>query len=185
MAQNAKEILQSKIDSIDVTRYVGAHKFPDVPVDFFPWKNEISPSALYNCALPLRKQSKIKTPETKWTSIKRWTTVTPNGIKLPEGVYYSVKRSDTFMSDPEPRFEKIEYSLILLPYGNVITHFAPETPMTEQLLFMDVDGKTTLERLLDHDVEKPIAGYFKSVLKYMNENPDQIGIHLRRKNREK
>jgi hypothetical protein len=45
----------------------------------------------------------------------------------------------------------------------------------------DADGKTVLEALIEKDAASPIQGYFKSCYDYMLSNPDQIGIHLKRK----
>lgn len=183
MERDLKETIQSKVANIQVKRYDSIHTFPGVPEDFLPWKSDLSPSALYNCSLPLRKKCNIKTPETKWVSIKRWTTSTPSGIDLPEGVYYSIKRSETFLNIPKPHFEKTEFVLILLPYGNVFSQSKPDVPITEDWLFEEFNGKMMIERLMDRDAAKPVPGYFKKVFGYMKENPDQIGIHLRRKNK--
>lgn len=185
MEPDLKKSLQSRISGINVKRYKSLHFFENVPKDFLPWGSDISPSALYSCSLPLRKSINIKTPETKWTSIKRWTTSTAEGINLPPGVFFSVKRSEHFESEPQPHFEKIEYILILLPYGNVFSQSKPGIPITENWLFEELNGKLMLERLMDRDAAKPIPGYFQSVHEYMQNNPDQIGIHLRRKNKKK
>jgi hypothetical protein len=184
MERDLKSI-QSKVSDITIKRYKSLHTFAGVPRDFFPWKSNLSPSALYNCSLPLRKKSNIKTPETKWVSIKRWSMTTSLGIELPDGVFYSIKRAEKFLNDPDPHFEKTEFALILLPYGNVFSQSRPDVPITEDWLFKEFENKLMLERLMDRDAAKPIAGYFKSVYDFMNANPDQIGIHLRRKTTKK
>lgn len=183
MESSLKDSIQLKVSNISIKKYEELHTFDDVPDGFVPWETNLSPSALYNCSLPLRKAAKLKTPETKWVSIKRWATTTPSGIKLPPGVYYSIKRHEVFESSPEPRFLKTEYALILMPYGNVFSQIKPGIPITELWLFEEYEGKLMIERLMDKDAASPILGYFKSVYDYMNQNPDQIGIHLRRKNK--
>lgn len=183
MEANCKDTVQQKVSEIQIKRYESLHTFSDVPNSFLPWETNLSPSALYNCSLPLRKANKIKTPETKWISIKRWSTSTPSGVKLPPGVYYSIKRHEVFENIPEPKFVKTEFALILLPYGNVFSQIKPGVPITEEWLFEELEGKMMIERLMDKDAASPIPDYFKSVFNYMKKNPDQIGIHLRRKNK--
>ncbi len=162
------------------------HLFEGVSPDFKPWEINISPSALYNCSLACRKRMKIKTPEVKWVSIKRWMTITPNGIRLPDGVYLSIKRREVFSAFPNPHFEKKEFILMMFPYGNVWSMKALDEPITEDWLWSDDEetGTLILESMMRKDAARPIQGYFKSCHKYLIENPDQVGIHQkRRKNR--
>lgn len=154
-----------------------------IPADFRPWTCGLSPSALYNCSLPLRKEMNLKTQEVKWISIKRWVQVTPSGITLPNGVYLSIKRYEAYVSDPKPHFQKTEYTLLMFPHGNVWSQITTGIPITEDWIWSEVSGMIILEALLRKDASKPVVGYFKSVYDFMTENPDQIGIHLKRKRR--
>jgi len=154
-----------------------SHSFAGVPKDFWPWKANISPSALYSCSLPLRKRSGKKTPETKWKNMKRWTEQLASGEFLPEGVYVSEKRQELFIPTPDPRFERVLHVLVLLPYGNVETIAnLPESYLME----VAENGQTHVQNMVDHDAKNPIQGYFAACLKYKEENPDQVGIHLKR-----
>lgn len=179
-----KSILQHQVSKIKIPFYEKLHTF-NVPRGFSPWKSDLSPSALYNCSLKCRKKMGIKAPEVKWMSIKRWVTTTLGGIDLPEGVYLSIKREERFVPEPRPQFLKTEYILLMFPYGNVWSQSAPGIPITEDWMWEEVDGKLILERLIFKDAAFPIIGYFESAYKYMIENPDQIGIHLKRKKRKK
>lgn len=123
----------------------------------------------------------IKTPEVKWMSIKRWVTVTPNGVTLPSGVYFSIKRREDFIPIPTPRFEKKEFVLLMFPYGNVWSQISPGTPITEEWMWSEVDGMLILEALMRKDASNPVKGYFKSCHSYMKDHPEQIGIHLKRR----
>jgi hypothetical protein len=123
----------------------------------------------------------IKTPEVKWMSIKRWVQTTPEGIQLPPGVFLSIKRHETYISDPKPYFTKLEYILLMFPYGNVWSQKSPGIPIDENWMWSDVEGMSILEALVRKDAAHPIIGYFKSSYDYMVGNPDQIGIHLKRK----
>ena len=99
--------LQERIFDIPILHIRSLHNSGDAPSDFRPWESGLSPSALYNCSLPLRKKMGYKAPEVKWMSIKRWVTTTPGGIHLPTGVYLSIKRSESIVAATEPRIEKI------------------------------------------------------------------------------
>jgi hypothetical protein len=176
--------LQDEVSGIKILHVKSLHKFKNVPEDFSPWESNLSPSALYNCSLSCRKHMKIKTPEVKWMSIKRWVTATPNGINLPDGVYLSIKRREFFVATPVPKIEKQEFILLMFPYGNVWSQRSPDVPIDENWMFSRTDdGKLILESLMQKDAARPIQGYFESVYKYMINNPDQIGIHMKRKKR--
>ena len=65
----------------------------------------------------------------------------------------------------------------------------------DEALFVDLKGRampvsvdagkmTVLEALMRKDAAQPLPGYFASCHKYMIENPDQIGIHLKRKKKD-
>ncbi len=174
--------VQQAVSAIKVPWIAALHRFRDVPEVFRPWECGLSPSALYNCSLACRKQARLKTPETKWMSIKRWVTMSPDlQITLPQGVYLSIKRKEQFVPSPTPHFDKIEYVLIMLPYGNVWSHRDQNNPISEEWLWQDGGKMTILEALMRRDAAHPLPGYFSSCYKYMRENPDQIGIHLKRK----
>jgi len=162
------------------------HTAAGVPADFRPWTCGLSPSALYACSLKCRKLSGMKTPETKWMSIKRWVTSTIEGVELPPGVFLSIKRKEQFMARPEPghdrpHFQKTEYILLMFPHGNMWSQVSPGVPFTEEWLWSEDGGHTMFEKLLMRDAAHPLPGYFERVYKYMLDNPDQIGIHLKRK----
>ncbi len=173
--------VQLRVNSICVPWIERLHDFEGIPNGFKPWESDLSPSALYNCSLSCRKQMKIKTPEVKWMSIKRWVTTTPDGVELPAGVYLSIKRRETFEAMPSPHFEKKQFILMMFPYGNVWSQVCPDEPITEDWLWSEDEGMTMLEHLMRRDAAFPAIGYFKSCHQYMVSNPDQIGIHLKRK----
>lgn len=175
------ETLQQRIPLIRVKKIHSLHNFPGVPSDFLPWKSDLSPSALYNCSVSCRKASGIKTPEVKWMSIKRWVTTSPEGVELPEGCYLSIKRREKFVAFPSPHLEKTDFILVMFPYGNVWSQIDNGIPITEDWLWSVHDGLTAFEMLLNKDAVKPVKGYFNSCHKFMIKNPDQIGIHLKRK----
>ncbi len=156
------------------------HEFKGVPSSFKPWTCDLSPSALYTCSLSCRKKLNQKTPEVKWMSVKRWVTITPDNFCLPEGVFYSIKRKEEFKNDPKPKIIKCEYIIILLPYGNVFPCLEDGSQITDKWLFTEVNGKLNLETLIEYDAKNPLPDYFNQCYKYMIENPDQIGIHLKR-----
>lgn len=166
-----------------VPRIGSLHNFESVPRDFKPWESGLSPSALYNCSLGCRKKMGIKTPEVKWMSIKRWVSETPEGVKLPDGIYLSIKRKESFEALPSPRLVKVEFILMMFQYGNVWSQRAPDVPITEEWLWSNSGGMTIFEALVRKDAANPIKGYFASCLKFAAENPDQIGIHLKRQRR--
>ena len=176
--------VQQRVNQIRVPRIERLHAFDGVPKDFKPWESGLSPSALYNCSLSCRKKMKIKTPEVKWMSIKRWVTTTPGGVALPPGVYLSIKRRENFVAFPTPHFDKKQFVLMMFPYGNVWSQRAPDEPITEEWLWSEDSDMTILEALMRRDAAFPVQGYFKSCLQYMKSNPDQIGIHLKRKKRD-
>lgn len=104
------------------------------------------------------------------------------GIDLPDGVFFSIKRREDFVTEPTPHLKKTEYTLVMLPYGNVWSQINNDTPITEEWLFSDASsGKLILEELMIKDALNPVVGYFESCYKYMLDNPEQIGIHLKRK----
>jgi len=151
------------------------------PKTFFPWDVDLSPSALYGCSISCRKAMGIKTPEVKWISVKRWVNITPSGITLPPGCYLSIKRREKFEANPEPKFVKQDFVLVMFPHGNVWSQKENNIPITEEWLWSEQNGKTIFEMLIEKDYSRPIIGYFKSCYEYMKNNPDQIGIHLKRK----
>lgn len=175
------ENIQLKVNSISVPKFDKIHEFKDAPEGFEPWNSNLSPSALYNCSLTRRKQMKLKTPEVKWISIKRWTSVTPSGITLPAGVFLSVKRKETFIPTPVPHFEDKEYTLMMFKYGNVWSMKGPDDPITEEWLFSEENGMTILEALMRKDAAHPVIGYFHDVHEYMIKFPEEIGVHNKRK----
>ncbi len=157
------------------------HRVSSLPPDFLPWTCGLSPSALYQCGLKCRKKSGVKTPETKWMSIKRWVTASGDGVELPPGSFYSVKRHERFAARPTPHFEKTTYILLMFPHGNCWSQVSPGVPITDEWLWTDDGEYTMFERLLMRDAAHPLPGYFERVHQYMLDNPDQIGIHLKRK----
>ena len=183
MNDEHKARIQQRISSKEGYWFPAKHVVKSLPEDFRPWTCGLSPSALYNCALKCRKLSGIKTFETKWMSIKRWLTTTQEGINLPPGVFFSVKRYEEFIPLPQPHFEKTEYILLMFPFGNTWSQIKVGTPITEEWLWSEESGETMFERLLLRDAINPLHGYFERVYDYMVKNPDQIGIHLKRKKR--
>lgn len=184
---NSDELMriQQAVSAIKIPFFSSLHIFRDAPKIFLPWECGLSPSALYNCSLACRKKVRLKTPETKWMSIKRWVTVTPEAqITLPAGVYLSIKRKEEFVPTPAPHFDKKEYVLMMFPYGNVWSQKKPDIPISEEWLWEDAGGMTVLEALMRKDAAQPLPSYFASCHKYMVENPDQIGIHLKRKKKD-
>lgn len=173
--------IQRIVSNTQVPWIKALHEFNGVSKSFKPWSCGLSPSALYNCSLGCRKKMNMKTPEVKWMSMKRWVSTTPNGIILPEGVYLSIKRREEFMAFPEPHFSKVDFTVMMFPYGNVWSQVEPGIPITEEWLWSDVGGMLAFEALLKKDAAKPLHGYFSACEKFMSENPDQIGIHLKRK----
>ncbi len=176
--------VQRAVEAVRIPFIRSLHEFAGVPADFRPWTCGLSPSALYNCSLALRKRMKIKTPEVKWTSIKRWVTTTPEGVALPPGVFLSVKRREEFVPMPQPHFSKTEFVLLMFPYGNVWSQRAQDVPIDEDWVWSSEAGRLVLESLMLRDAAHPVDGYFQSCHSYMVGNPDQVGIHLKRKRRE-
>jgi hypothetical protein len=176
------EEIQKKVDSISIFHIKKLHNFEGIPKEWRPWEAKLSPSAMYNCGLPYRKKSGIKTVEVKWMSIKRWLSTTPGGIRLPDGVYLSIKRIEKFVAEPTPHLDKIEFNLIMFPYGNVWSQIAEGVPITEEWLFSNgINGKLMLENLMTRDALNPIKGYYKACYEFITNNKDQAGIHLKRK----
>ena len=119
-------------------------------------------------------------------NIKRWVTVTPGGVHLPQGVFLSIKRHEEYVNNPQPHFQKTRFTLLMFPYGNVWSQIAPPAkgeffPITEEWMWSEDGGLLMLERLIRKDAAFPIKGYFHRVYRYMIDHPDQIGIHLKRK----
>lgn len=181
MNDETRATVQHRLSSKGVLWRDSLHLAKGLPEDFRPWTCGLSPSALYNCSLKCRKASGLKTPETKWMSIKRWVTVTQEGLELPPGVFFSVKRHEKYEAMPSPHFAKTEFVLMMFPFGNTWSQISPGVPITEDWLWTEEDGLLMFERLLMRDAAKPLAGYFARVHEYMVKNPDQIGIHLKRK----
>jgi hypothetical protein len=176
--------VQQLVSEIRTPWFGDLHSFPGVPDGFLPWESGLSPSALYNCSLKCRKRMGIKTPETKWMSIRRWITTTPSGIDLPPGVYFSVKRKEEYETEPFPHFVKTEFVLLMFPYGNVWSQREPGAPIDEAWMWGEHGGRLVLELLMRKDAASPVRGYFKRAHAYMRGNPGQIGIHLKRKRRD-
>lgn len=168
--------LQEKMDQIQLRKLTGNFGHGDVPEDFLPWMEDISPSALYSCSLPLRKKVGKKTPETKWKNMKRWSEQLSTGEFLPDGIYISEKRQELFVPSPIPKFEKIHHVLVLLPYGNV---FIVSNGSEPDILNVE-NGEIVLQTMINEDSKNPLPGYFKSCFDYKVQNPDQVGIHWKR-----
>jgi hypothetical protein len=162
MQPELKAKIQQRVQEIRVPHIRSLHSFPGVPETFKPWECGLSPSALYSCSLTCRKRMKIKTPEVKWMSIKRWVTTTPGGIELPAGVFFSIKRREEYAAVPKPHFVKQEFVLMMFPYGNVWSQRGPDDPITEEWLFEESSGSLILEHLMKKDAAFPVDGYFKS-----------------------
>ena len=175
--------IQQKVNEVHVPFIRSLHEFPGVDPNFIPWESGLSPSALYNCSLGCRKKMGMKTPETKWMSIKRWVSKTPEGITLPDGVYLSIKRREEFQALPSPRLAKTEYILMMFRYGSVWSQQAPDVPITEDWLWSETNGSLVFDSMIKRDAEFPMDGYFQSCQEFMEKNPDQIGIHLKRQKR--
>lgn len=175
------EALQKKVDLVKIPWFEELHRVRGLPKDFRPWRLSLSPSALYTCGIGNRKKMGLKAVEAKWMSIKRWSTITTLGINLPEGVYFSIKRHEGFVHDPYPYFKKTEFVLLMFPYGNVWSQINVGMPITEEWMWAESGKKLMLERLVEKDAANPIKGYFEAVNEYYKENPDQVGIHLKRK----
>jgi hypothetical protein len=176
--------VQRAVEAIRTPHIKALHEFAGVPDDFRPWESGLSPSALYGCSLVLRKKTRIKTPEVKWTSIKRWVTTTPEGVSLPPGVFLSIKRKEEFVPLPNPHFSKTEFVLLMFPYGNVWSQRSPDVPITEEWIWGFSSGRLVLESLMMRDAAMPVPGYFRACHEYMVQNPDQVGIHLKRKRKD-
>ena len=114
-------------------------------------------------------------------SIRRWYDTILHDIKLPPGVYVSIKRLEKFVAVPAPKFDKKEFLLVMLPYGNVWSQISPDVPITEDWLLTETDGMLVIEALMRKDAAVPVRGYFETCYKYMINNPDQIGIHMKRR----
>jgi hypothetical protein len=153
-----------------------------VPLNFIPWEVDLSPSALYTCSVTCRKLLGHKTPELKWISVKRWVTLTPAGVTLPPGCYLSIKRRESFEAIPRPKFVKQDYILLLMPYGTVFFGDGEGRPLSEPDIWLQTgSGRTYFEEMLEKDINNPLPGYFKTCHTYFANNPEQVGIHLKRK----
>lgn len=191
MEPDFKAKVQQQVRDISIPVIKSLHTFAGVPESFRPWESGLSPSALYSCSLTCRKKMKIKTPEVKWISLKRWMTTTPSGIELPPGVFLSVKRWERYMPLPKPHFAKLDFVLMMFPYGNVWSQKAPEEPITEEWLFEESGGSLVLESLMRRDAAYPVDGYFKSAHalftaedeKRQAGKPSILWIHTKRKDR--
>lgn len=181
MDPDLKSKIQQRMSEISDIWIPALHASEGYPPEFRPWTSMLSPSALYACSLPCRKKVGIKAVEAKWMNIKRWMTSTPEGIQLPPGVFYSVKRKEEYVALPTPRIDKKEFVLLMFQHGNVWSQREPGVPIDEEWMWSDAGGKTVLEALIEKDAAHPIPGYFKACYDYMVSNPDQIGIHLKRK----
>lgn len=183
--------VQRRVDEISPFWFDSLHRDPEVPADFRPWTCGLSPSALYSCSLKCRKAEKMKTPEVKWASIKRWVTESPESkIRLPEGVFYSIKRHETYVAaSPRPFFEKKEYVLLMMPFGNVWSQREPGVPITESWLWEPAGDSIILEKLVRRDAAKPLPGYFRRVYEmFLQEDAKRragkehiLWVHLKRK----
>lgn len=182
MDDDQRAIVQQRVSSLIPRPSESFLSSEGVDPGFRPWTVGLSPSALYNCSLTCRKKAGLKAPEVKWISIKRWVSASPaESIRLPDGVFVSIKRRETFVPMPTARIEKVEYLLVMMPFGNVWSQRATDVPIDEPWLWSVADGKLILEHLLDRDAANPMPGYFRSCSDYARNNPDQIGIHLKRK----
>ena len=178
------KILQQKVSNINTIFIKSLHEFGGVPKSFKPWECGLSPSVLYMCSLTCRKRMGFKTPEVKLINIKRWVTVASNGIKLPPGVFLSIKRKETFSATPKPHFDKKEYVLVMLPYGNMWSQLSDDIPITEKWLFTEMNKMTNLELLMRKDAAHPLIDYFKLSYDSMLKNKDQLWIHLKRRKKD-
>lgn len=161
MEPDVKAKIQQRVEGIKIPIIKSLHSFSGVPESFCPWECGLSPSALYSCSLTCRKRMKIKTPEVKWMSIKRWVTTTPAGIELPPGVFFSIKRREDYVPLPKPHFSKLEFVLMMFPYGNVWSQRGPDMPITEEWLFEESGGGLVMEALMKKDAATPVEGYFR------------------------
>jgi len=191
MEPDVKEKIQQQVLDIRIPHIKSLHAFPGVPDSFRPWESGLSPSALYSCSLTCRKRMKIKTPEVKWMSIKRWVTTTPEGIDLPPGVFFSIKRREEFVPLPKAHFVKQEFVLMMFPYGNVWSQKGPDDPITESWLFEVAGSGTILEALMKKDAAFPVDGYFRGAHdlfkaedgKRKAGKPNILWIHTKRKDK--
>lgn len=174
------ELIQECINKLKIIYIKKLHDFPNIPKSFKPWESNLSPSALYNCSLTCRKKMGYKTLECKYISLKRWTSVTPLGITLPNGVYYSIKRKEDYEAYPEPHFKKTDHVIMMFPYGNVWSQRGLNQPITDEWLFSMIGEQTILELLMEKDASKPLIDYFELCYNFMINNPDLIGIHKKR-----
>jgi len=191
MEPDFKTKIQQQIRDVRTPLIKSLHSFPGVPDAFRPWECGLSPSALYSCSLTCRKRMKIKTPEVKWMSIKRWVTTTPSGIELPPGVFFSIKRREEFVPLPKAHFLKQEFVLMMFPYGNVWSQRGPDAPITEEWLFEPSGSGLIIEALMKKDAAFPVEGYFKSTsdlfksedAKRKAGKPNILWIHTKRKDK--
>lgn len=155
-------------------------KSAGVPLGWTPWASGLSPSALYGCTIPCRKALKHKIHEAKWVSIKRWMNFTAEGIELPTGCYFSMRRKEGFEALPHPRLVKTDYVVLMFPFGNVFSLNNGE-PITEEWLWSENNGKLNYEILHEKDSEEPLPGYIMSSYRYAIHHPELLGIHLKKR----
>jgi hypothetical protein len=185
MDNSTKEKIQQQVDSVN-DQYILNINVAGVPKDFKAWTSGMSPSAMYSCSLHCRKKLKLKTPEVKWMSVKRWSQYSPSGIKLPDGVYLSVKRLETYAAYPAPELSKTEYIILMFRYGNVWSQYSSILPITEEWMWSkNQTGMSNFESLMKKDYSVPINNYTAVCYRYYVDNPDQMGIHLKRKRNDK
>ena len=126
--------------------------------------------------------------ESSLVSIKRWSDITPMGIKLPEGVYCSISRMEKYITNPTPSIKKIDYMSIMLPFGNVVNtkNGNKDNPIDEEWLFQFIQGDTTLlERLIESDRENPLEDWYELCNEWILKHEDHRFIHITSKHRDK
>ncbi len=191
MDADEKEMLQRRISGIVIPFIRSLHSVPGVPDGFRPWESGLSPSAMYQCSLTCRKRAKQKTPEVKWISLKRWVTSTSSGIEFPPGTFLSLKRREDYVPFPKPHYVKLDYVLIMLPYGNVWSQKGQDQPISEEWLTESHDGVLVLESLLKRDAAHPVPDYMKTTYKLFQDEdakrkagrPNILWIHTKRKDK--
>lgn len=72
----------------------------------------------------------------------------------------------------------------MMPYGNVWSQTEPDVPIDESWLFSEKDGALMLEHLMRKDAANPLREYFKLCLNYMENNQDQLWIHMKRRKKD-
>jgi len=176
--------IQQQLDQVEFVRLPmkGLHK------NFTPWRWGISPSQSYKIGVKLRRHSRFNVFESKLISIKRWNSVTPSGVVLPEGVFYSISRMEKFIPRPKPSFKNIRYFIVMLPYGNV--HAAidndEDNPINEEWVFEFMeDGRTRLQHLIDADRQRPIKDWYQKCNEWIESHEKMRFIHITNKYKDK